>query len=145
MNTTKKVSLVSQDPFFLAALRKLPDPLRVALRDSDIDDPGLLTAFPVLSAEELGLEATQGTARRRRIGKRKGPGDHEPQRYDVGVLLGVTGPGPLGVTGLTTAGILGTIVSISLSLSSVLSVSLPPLLFSLLLSPFPGPRFPVVH
>ena len=58
MNTTKKVSLVSQDPFFLAALKKLPDPLRVALRDSDIDDPGLLAAFPVLSAAELGLEAT---------------------------------------------------------------------------------------
>ena len=142
MNTTKKVSLVSQDPFFLAALKKLPDPLRVALRDSDIDDPGLFTAFPVLSAAELGLE---GTARRRRIGKRKGPGDHEPQRYDVGDLLGVTGPGPLGVTGLTTAGILGTIVSISLSLSSVHSVPLPPFLFCFLLSPFPGPRFPVVH
>ena len=92
MNTTKKDSLVSQDPFFLAALKKLPDPLQVALRDSDVDDPGLLTAFPVLSVAELGLETTQGTARRRRIGKRKGPGDHEPQRFDIGDIILLSSP-----------------------------------------------------
>ena len=143
MNTTIKVSMVSPDPFFSAALKRLPDPLQVALRDSDIDDPGLLIAFPVLSVAELGLGATHGTARRRRIGKRKGPGDHEPPRYDVGDLLGVTGPGPLGVTGPTTAGILGTIVSILIIIALVFPLFLTsflPLLSSSL-QPFPGPRF----
>ena len=143
MNTTKKDSLVSQDPFFLAALKRLPDPLQVALRDNDIDDPCLLTAFPVLSVADLGLESTQGTARRRRIGKRKGPGDHEPQRYDVGDILGFTGPGPLGVTGPTTAGILGTIVSILIIIALVIPLFITSFLhlLSSSLQPFPGQRF----
>ena len=72
MNTTKKDNVASQDPFFFAAVKKLLDPLR------------LFRAVTLLSAAELGLGATQVPARRRRIGKRKGPGDQELQRYGVG-------------------------------------------------------------
>ena len=118
------------------------DSLRAALSQSEVDDPGLLRAFPLLSATELGLEPAQASARRRRIGKRKGPGDQELQQYRVG--------DPMFSTGLISAGIVGSpfsLFSMYFSLSLVLEVrSRPPSLSSVCFflspsshCPFPGP------
>ena len=143
MNTTKRDSLVSQTPssWQRSKAARSASGRTTRQRHRRPRSPHGLPGAP--QSQSSGLEATQESARRRRIGKRKGPGDHEPQRYDVEIFWGSLGPGPLGVTGPTTAGILGTIVSILIIIALVFPLFLTsflPLLSSSL-QPFPGPWF----
>ena len=47
--------LTSQDVVFRRALLALPRPLRDVLVDADLDDPGILRAYPRSTVAQLGI------------------------------------------------------------------------------------------
>ena len=47
---------ISHDAFFMAAVKKLPEELQVALKSAGLDDPGLLAVYPRTHWRTLGLK-----------------------------------------------------------------------------------------
>ena len=86
---------MSQDVVFRRALSSLSRPLRDALAEAELDDPGLLRAYPRSSAAELGI------------------GDHAPPLDQRGRLT-KTGGGGSGMA--DTGAVLDTVVDIGMSI-----------------------------
>ena len=124
--------MMSQDLVFRRALLALPQPPQEALAEAELDDPGLLRAYPRSSAAQLGIgDHAPSSDLRRRFTKKGGGGGGMADAVaelgtavdtDTGNFTGVatTEDGMSGGTGTTAGG--GTMGLLCIS-SSVVVVS----------------------
>ena len=71
---TSLAPMMPQDAVFRRALMALPQPLRVALTEAELDDPGLFLAYPRATAAQLGFDHAPPSDQRRRHTKKGGGG-----------------------------------------------------------------------
>ena len=113
----------------------LPQPLRVALTEAELDDPGLLLAYPRATAAQLGFEHAPPSDQRRRHTKKGGGGGGVAEAAAATDTAVGTFAGVVGTYGVTTGGIAGgtTAVGCSVPLPSITSTV--PVVSSSVLSP----------
>ena len=85
---TSLAPMMPQDVVFRRAFQLLPQPLKQALAEAELDDPGLLRAYPRSSAAQLGIgDHTPPLDSRRRLTKKgSGGGGTADAAADSGIL-----------------------------------------------------------
>ena len=123
----------------------LPQPLRVALTEAELDDLGLLRAYPRATAAQLGFDHAPPLDQRRRHTKKGGGGGAAAEAAATTDTVVGTFAGVVGMYGATTGGIGGgtTAVGGSIPLSPITGSV--PVVSSSVLSPSSSfsPSFPI--
>ena len=99
-----RAPMMPQDVVFRRALMALPQPLRVALTEAELDDPGLLRAYPRATAAQLGFDHAPPLDLRRRLTKKGGGGGGAAEATAATDTAVGTFAGVVGMYDVTTGG-----------------------------------------
>ena len=106
MNAPQEVTLGFSGPFLLGSSQETARSTPYGARSEQAQRPRSPHSLPFAQhSKPSWMETMQSTARRRRIGKRKGPGNQELQRCEVGDPMVVTGRMATGFVGIASIAI----------------------------------------